>query len=263
MQLDRAKTMHPPSTLMLVPLASLPEIEAGDDLAGLLAQAVRSAGESLLGGDILVVAQKIVSKAEGRTVALADVQPSPRACEISRICEKDPRLVELVLRESSEVVRCRKDVLIVRHKLGFVVANAAIDQSNVAAGDDRALLLPCDPDASAAALRTSLNAAFGTEIGVVINDSFGRPWRLGTCGTAIGCAGIESLRDLRGKPDRFGRKLLTSELAIGDEIAAAGSLVMGQASEGVPAVIVRGLARFEKHRPAADLLRPVQSDLFT
>lgn len=252
-----------PTTLQLIPIPGIPEIQAGDDLAQVLSRALQEAGEGLCRGDVLVIAQKIVSKAEGRKIALASVEPSQEAERLAAICEKDPRLVELVLRESDEVLRCRKDVLIVRHKLGFSVANAAIDQSNVEAGDEHALLLPCGPDGSAARLRQDLMGRFGEEIGVVINDSFGRPWRLGTCGAAIGCAGIESLMDLRGRPDRFGRTLLTSELAVADEIAAAASLAMGQVSEGIPAVILRGLAPFERHRPAADLLRPPEKNLFT
>ena len=250
------------STVTIIPIAGLPEIRAGDDLAKLIVEAVEAAGERFERGDVLVVAQKIVSKAEGRKVALAGILPSAKAEEIAEVCMKDPRLVELVLSESEEVMRIQKDVLIVRHRLGFTVANAAIDQSNVEAGDAHALLLPLDPDASAAGLRQALIERTGVEPGVVINDSFGRPWRFGTCGVAIGCAGVESLKDLRGRDDRFGRPLQTSELAVADEIAAAASLVMGQASESVPAAIVRGLAPFAVHRPAADLIRPPHTDLF-
>jgi coenzyme F420-0:L-glutamate ligase/coenzyme F420-1:gamma-L-glutamate ligase len=251
------------STVRIIPVPGLPEIRAGDDLAGLIGGAIGAAEGALESDDVLVVAQKIVSKAEGRLVALADVVPSDRALEIAAACLKDPRLVELVLRESEEVVRVQKDVLIVRHRLGFTVANAAIDQSNVEAGDEHALLLPLDPDESAARLRRALIDRAGGALGVVINDSFGRPWRLGTCGVAIGCAGVESLMDLRGRPDRFGRRLLTSELAVADEIAAAASLAMGQAAESVPVVIVRGLAPFGQHRPASALLRPPHANLFT
>ena len=253
----------PIPSLQILAVPGLPEVRAGDDLAALIVGAVRASGEALHPNDVLVVAQKIVSKAEGRRVALADVTPSPRALELAALCAKDPRLVELVLGESDEVVRCRRDILIVRHRLGFIVANATIDQSNVEAGEAHALLLPRDPDASAALLRAGLEAAFGSGIGVIVNDSFGRPWRRGTCGVAIGCAGIDSLVDLRGRPDRFGRRLQSSEVGMADEIAAAASLAMGQAAEGVPAVIVRGLAPFARHSPASELLRPAHANLFT
>jgi coenzyme F420-0:L-glutamate ligase/coenzyme F420-1:gamma-L-glutamate ligase len=250
-------------TLYIIPVPGIPEIRAGNELGSVLASAIRACGERLRRGDILTVAQKIVSKAEGRIVALAKMMPSTRAKALAEICGKDPRLVELILGESEEIVRCQQDVLIVRHRLGFIVANAGIDQSNVEAGDEHALLLPEDPDRSASALQAALVGEFEDGIGVVINDSFGRPWRLGTCGTAIGCAGVESLRDLRGKEDRFGRRLLTSELAVADEIAAAASLAMGQCAEGVPAVIVRGLALCNRPRPASALLRPPANNLFT
>lgn len=253
----------PAAAIHIIPVAGLPEIQAADDLAALVLAAIRSAGLGLRPADVVVVAQKIVSKAEGRRVRLADVAPSPRAVELAAICAKDPRLVELVLREADDVVRCARDVLIVRHRLGFTVANAGIDQSNVVEGDAHALLLPTNPDRSAATLAAAWSAAAGGAVGVIINDSFGRPWRLGTCGVAIGCAGVESLVDLRGRPDRHGRLLRTSELARADEIAAAASLVMGQSNEGVPVVIVRGLEPCERPKPASALLRPPGTNLFT
>jgi coenzyme F420-0:L-glutamate ligase/coenzyme F420-1:gamma-L-glutamate ligase len=243
--------------VQLLPVSGLPEIAPGDDLVALIAAAA-----AIQAADVVVIAQKIVSKAEGRRVALADVLPSARALEMAALCGKDPRLIELVLGEAAEVVRCARDVLIVRHRLGFIVANAGIDQSNVADGDAHALLLPVDPDASAQALSDRLTALAGGAVGVVINDSFGRPWRLGTCGVAIGCARVTALADLRGRTDRFGRTLRSSELAVADELAAAGSLVMGQAAEGVPAVIIRGLPSFDTPRPATALLRPAGADLF-
>jgi coenzyme F420-0:L-glutamate ligase/coenzyme F420-1:gamma-L-glutamate ligase len=249
--------------LQLIPVTTLPEIRHSDDLAALLFEAAATQATPIVSADIVVVAQKIVSKAEGRRIALADISPSPRARELAAICEKDPRLVELVLSEAEEVVRCIRHVLIVRHRLGMTVANAGIDQSNIEDGDGHALLLPVDPDGSAATLHQGLSQFAGGPVGVVINDSFGRPWRKGTCGTAIGCAGVESLVDLRGRLDRFGRPLRSSELGRADEIAAAASLVMGQAAEGVPAVILRGMAPCVCGAPAAALIRKGEENLFT
>jgi coenzyme F420-0:L-glutamate ligase/coenzyme F420-1:gamma-L-glutamate ligase len=254
--------MTPASALELLPITGLPEVRAGDDVAALIYAAASAVGFGFEAADVLVVAQKIISKAEGRMVPLADVSPTARARELAALCRKDARLVELVLRESRRVVRCTENVLIVQHRLGFTVANAGIDQSNVAAGDAHALLLPADPDASACALRRALSERSGVALGVIVNDSFGRPWRRGTCGVAIGCAGLPALLDLRGRPDRFGRALRTSEVATADEVAAAASLVMGQAAEGIPAVVVRGLPAWERAGSAADLIRPEAQDLF-
>ena len=255
--------MPAPPALQLIPLGGLPEIQPGWNLATGITQAAAAQETPVLPADVIVLAQKIVSKAEGRRVRLADVSPSAKALELAAICEKDPRLVELVLGEAVEIVRCTRNVLIVRHRLGVTVANAGIDQSNIEDGDGHALLLPQNPDASAAALHAALSEHAGGAVGVVINDSFGRPWRKGTCGTAIGCAGVESLMDLRGRPDRFGRTLRTSELGLADEIAAAASLVMGQASEGVPVVIVRGLPACTYSLPASVLIRSGGENLFT
>jgi coenzyme F420-0:L-glutamate ligase/coenzyme F420-1:gamma-L-glutamate ligase len=249
-------------SIELIPVAGLGDIRAGDDLAVLVREAASGSGHPIEPGDVIVIAQKIVSKAEGRLVQLTDVRPGARALELASICGKDPRLVELVLRESQAIVRCVPGVLIARHRLGFTVANAAIDQSNVAGDVEHALLLPEDPDRSAHAISVSLSRQTGAEVGVIVNDSFGRPWRRGTCGVAIGCAGVEALVDLRGRPDRFGRRLETTEVAYADEIAAAASLVMGQADEGIPAVIVRGLARSRRSSPASELIRPESEDLF-
>ncbi len=254
--------MTTPSSLQILPIQGVPEIGAGDDLAALIHSAAAASQLAFHPTDVLVVAQKIISKAEGRMVRLADVEPGARARELAAVCRKDARLVELVLRESTSVVRCTRDVLIVQHRLGFTVANAGIDQSNVMEGDEHALLLPADPDRSAAVLRDSLSRRSGVTVGVLINDSFGRPWRRGTCGVAIGCAGLAALVDLRGRPDRFGRRLRTSEVATGDELAAAASLMMGQAAEGLPAVIVRGLPPFSGTGSAADLIRPAAENLF-
>ena len=248
--------------LQLIPLAGLPEIQPGCDLSALIMAGAAAQDMSVMPGDVVVVAQKIVSKAEGRRVELGRIDPSARALELAAICDKDPRLVELILRDSTEVVRCVRNVLIVRHRLGVTVANAGIDQSNIEDGDSHALLLPLDPDASAEVLHAALSREAGGAVGIVINDSFGRPWRKGTCGTAIGCAGVESLMDLRGRPDRFGRSLRSSELGLADEIAAAASLVMGQAAESVPVVIIRGLPPCARPLPASALIRTGDENLF-
>ncbi|MGE0798687.1 MAG: coenzyme F420-0:L-glutamate ligase [Lautropia sp.] len=248
-----------------IALAGVPEIQAGDDLAAAIAGALAASALELAPGDVLVVAQKIVSKAEGRRVRLADVRPTARADALAARVRKDPRLVELILSESVRVVRAVPNVLIVEHRLGFVHANAGIDQSNVAGDDgaEAALLLPLDPDASAARLRAGLAARTGSAPAVVINDSFGRPWRRGTVGVAIGAAGLPSWADLRGLPDRHGRALQSSELGHADEIAAAGSLLMGQAAEGRPVVLLRGVVSPARPAlPAKAMLRPAAEDLF-
>ncbi len=252
------------TALVILPRRGLPRVKPGDDLAGLLASALPPNGIALRPGDVLVVAQKIVSKAEGRVVDLATVIPSPQAIELAAEIDKDPRLVEVILSESVRVVRKRPGVLIVQHRLGFVMANAGVDQSNVAppGGGQRALLLPEHPDRSAEALRRGLAALTGTEVAVVINDSFGRPWRRGTAGVAIGAAGLPALIDLRGRPDLFGRALEVSIIGFADEIAAAGSLLMGQAGEAIPAVLVRGLTWSAPASPAASIPRPPEEDLF-
>jgi coenzyme F420-0:L-glutamate ligase / coenzyme F420-1:gamma-L-glutamate ligase len=242
----------------LLAVPGLPMVKAGDDLAALIRD--RLTGElALRKGDVLVLAQKIVSKAEGRMVEIATVKPSPRAIELAAEVQKDPRLVELILSESVRVVRSRPNVLIVEHRLGFVMANAGIDQSNVAPQDgvERALLLPKDPDASAEALRAKLGAT-----ALMIIDSFGRPWRRGTTGVAIGSAGLPAMLDLRGNPDLFGRTLMVTVSAFADELAAAASLVMGQADEAQPVVLVRGLSWKLPATNAAELVRPPTEDLF-
>ncbi|MFV3126832.1 coenzyme F420-0:L-glutamate ligase [Niveispirillum sp. KHB5.9] len=238
-------------------------VAPGDDLAGLIADALAGEGLVLEPDDVLVLAQKIVSKAEGRLVRLADVTPSPRATELAEVTAKDARLVELVLSEASEVVRARRGVIIVRHRLGMVLANAGIDQSNVTQeGDGTALLLPADPDASCAALRDRLASLTGVAPAVMIVDSVGRAWRNGTIGTAIGIAGAPGLANLRGRPDLFHRPLMTTEVGFADEVAAAASLLMGQAAEGRPLVLVRGLSLSRRDGSAAELIRPLQQDMF-
>jgi coenzyme F420-0:L-glutamate ligase / coenzyme F420-1:gamma-L-glutamate ligase len=250
------------SALELFALPGLPMVRAGDDLAALI---ITGLGERRLrDGDVVVVAQKIVSKAEGRTVDIATIEPSTEAVELAAEVGKDPRLVELILRESIRVVRSRPNLIIVQHRLGFVMANAGVDQSNVAPADGvhRALLLPLDPDASAAALRAKLQQRYGVSIGVIISDSFGRAWRRGTCGIAIGAAGLPSLIDLRGQPDLFGRTLEVSIIGFADEIAAAASLLQGQAAEAQPVIVVRGLTWTAPDMKVADVIRPAEEDLF-
>ena len=252
------------SALEILAVPGLPMIKPGDDLAALIAEGFARGGIEPRAGDVLAVAQKVVSKAEGRSVDLAAVVPSERAIELGKEIQKDPRLVELILSESVRVVRSRPNVLIVEHRLGFVMANAGIDQSNVAPSDgvERALLLPVDPDGSAEALRTGLAALFGMPPAVIITDSFGRPFRRGTAGVAIGAAGLPALLDLRGNPDLFGRILQVSISGFADEIAAAASLVMGQGDEAQPVVLVRGLSWKAPANPAANLVRPASEDMF-
>jgi coenzyme F420-0:L-glutamate ligase / coenzyme F420-1:gamma-L-glutamate ligase len=245
-------------------IPGLPMVQAGDDLAALIADAVVTAGTPLRGGDVVVVAQKIVSKAEGRTVDLATVTPTAEALALAAKVEKDPRIVQVVLSESVRVVRSRPNLMIMQHRLGFVMANAGVDQSNVAPSDgvQRALLLPVDPDGSAETIRAHLTQRFDVKLGCIISDSFGRPWRRGTAGVAIGCAGLPSLIDLRGQPDLFGRILEVSIIGFADEIAAAASLLQGQAAEGQPVIVVRGLTWTAPDATIAELVRPPEEDLF-
>lgn len=252
----------------LTALAGIPAVREGDDLCYLIKRGLRQTNVFLNDGDIIVLAQKIVSKAEGRLVRLASVTPSEKAIELAPQCDKDPRLVELILSESSEVLRVRPGVIVVAHRLGFVLANAGIDRSNVEGGDDeggddeRVLLLPADPDGSARNLRAALKEATGVEVGVIINDSLGRAWRNGTVGTALGVSGLPALADLRGRPDMFGRALQTTEVGYADEIAAAASLLMGQADQGRPVVLVRGLTYGRRTGSGADLVRDRKLDMF-
>ncbi len=253
-----------PQRLTLSALPGIGFVRPGDDLAALLAAALARAGERLLDRDVLVVAQKIVSKAEGRIVDLATVTPSARAVALGRETDKDPRFVELILQESRAVLRARPGVLVVEHRLGYIMANAGIDRSNVdpGSGAEPVLLLPRDPEGSAEALRARLGSAFGAAPAVIIADSFGRAWRRGTVGIALGAAGLPALQDLRGRPDLFGRALRVSETGFADEIAAAASLLMGQAGEAQPAVLVRGLEWSGAPLPARHLIRPEAEDLF-
>ena len=252
------------AALELLAVPGLPMIKPGDDLAKLITEGLARGNLKPRANDVLVIAQKVVSKAENRSVDLATVKPSARAVEVAKEVQKDPRLVELILSESVRVVRSRPNVLIVEHRLGFVMANAGVDQSNVGPTDgvERALLLPLDPDGTAEALRAKLSAQFGVTLAVVITDSFGRAWRRGTAGIAIGASGLPALLDLRGNPDLFGRTLQVSISGFADEIAAAASLVMGQGNEAQPVVLVRGLTWSAANNPASELVRPAAEDMF-
>lgn len=239
------------------PITGIGEVRPGDDLAALLLAALNHNGITPRAGDILVVTQKIVSKAQGRFVSLADVVPGDEAMRLAELTRKEPRLVELVLREADGVVRAAPHVLITRHRLGHVMANSGIDRSNIGNGeDDRALLLPVDPDGTAAQLCAQLGLA------VVISDSFGRPWRMGVVAVAIGAAGLPALIDRRGEIDRDGRILEVTQVALADMIATAANLVTGEGAEGIPAALVRGCPLSEGNRPAKDLVRPAAEDLF-
>ena len=254
----------PAPALTLTAIPDLPLVEPGDDLAAILIDGLARAGIAPAARDVLVVAQKVVSKAENRYVDLGAVTPSDRARDLARAVDKDPRLVEVILSESEAVVAHKPGVLVVAHRLGFVLANAGIDRSNVRSepGAERVLLLPEDPDASAAALKARLDAHFKTELAVIVSDSLGRAWRNGVTGIALGAAGLPALRDMIGRKDLFGRTLDVTQTGFADDIAAAASLVMGQADEGLPAVLLRGLAWHEPASDARALLRPKDEDLF-
>ncbi len=249
-------------------ISGLPLVERGDDVPALVAGALRAAGHSIADGDVIVVTSKLLSRAEGRFVELPGVEPSERATALGHRIGKDPRAVELILRESTAVSRQAPGVLVVRHRLGFVVANAGIDLSNAVPSDARpgsgpwALLLPEAPDASAAAIRARIEAESGASVGVVITDSFGRPFRLGTVGVAVGVSGLPPLWDRRGEPDLFGRALENTITALADQVAAMADLVAGQAAERRPVVLVRGLGFSPSDAGAGALVRPAGEDLY-
>lgn len=244
-------------------IAGMPMVMPGDDLPALILQTLAAAGEQLSDGDIVCLAQKVVSKAENQLVPLASVTPSAEALDLAQQTDKDPRLVELVLQESDEVLRHKLGVLIVRHRLGIVGANAGIDQSNVDhSGGEVALLLPKDPDGSAANIRSALEVACGVRLGVLITDSHNRPWRMGTVGSAIGCAGLNVLDDHRGGEDMYGRELKVTLINRADAIASAATLVMGETTEAKPLAIVRGLPFDDAQQSARDIVRPLADDLF-
>lgn len=252
-------------TLILTPLTGLPIIKPGDDLADLIADVIKHAEMNLADGDILVIAQKIISKSEDRFVNLNDISPSERALELAQHVDKDARLIELVIEESKSILRFRSGTIIVEHRLGFVCANAGIDHSNVRKDNDSdewVLLLPENPDRSADGIRRSLEKWSNKRIGVMVIDSHGRAWRLGTVGVAIGISGIPGIEDLRGDADMFGRTLRVTQVGVADELAAAASLMMGQAAEGTPVVHVRGFPYPLREGSLQELLRPEEEDLF-
>ena len=258
--------MQPASRSMtLTALEGIPLIFPGDDLSAIIAASLDAMTIVPRQGDILVVAQKVVSKAQNRYRHLSSVVPSERAQDFAKVLDKDARHIAVILQESSEVLRQAQNALITVHKLGFVMANAGVDQSNIEHGTDAAdtvLLLPEDPDGTAAALKTALDARYGVALGVIINDSFGRPWRKGVTGVALGAAGVPSLRSLVGEADLFGRALRITEHAAADEIASAASLLMGQAAEGMPVVHISGLNLNADPLPAQALIRPKHQDVF-
>jgi coenzyme F420-0:L-glutamate ligase/coenzyme F420-1:gamma-L-glutamate ligase len=248
--------------LILTALPNIPMIDKGDNLSEIILQSIQKSQLALQDGDVLVLAQKIVSKAEGRRVNLANVEPGSEALALAHETGKDPRLVEMILQESTKVARKRPGLIIVEHKLGFICANAGIDHSNVSGTDDWILLLPENPDASAARLRAELEQFSGARLGVSIIDSHGRAWRNGTLGLTIGLSGIPGVVDKRGEHDLFGYQLRVTEVGAADELAAAASLLMGQVAEGTPVVHVRGFPYQLRESGLDELLRDPERDLF-
>lgn len=250
------------SRIEFLSLPGIPLVQAGDDPAVLIGDALAAAELTLVEGDVVIVAQKLISKAEGRTRRLSEITASPQAVELAAATAKEPAMVQAILDESKEILRHRPGVLIARHKLGVVLANAGIDRSNVGNDPDVILLLPVDPDGAAQQLRTVLQKHFNCALGVIIVDSVGRAWRMGTTGLALGSAGVEALENLRGHTDLFGRTLQVSEHAVADSLASAAQLVMGEADEATPVVIARGLRQGHSRQQAAALLRPERDDMF-
>ena len=250
------------TTLSIIPLSGLPAIQPDCDLAAEIHAAMDRQGVTLEDGDIVVMAQKIISKSEGRRVPLSNFSPSSAALELAARISKDPHYVEAVLSESNAIIRTAPNLLITEHRLGHIMANAGIDQSNIEDGDHSVLLLPVDPDASARTLRTQLAPNSSPRIGIIISDSFGRPWRVGTTGVAIGLAGVPAAIDKRGQTDMFGRTLKATEIAFADSVATAAVLVMGETDEGTPVAIVRGVAWEESTQTSLNGLRSAAMDLF-
>ncbi|MDP7331994.1 MAG: coenzyme F420-0:L-glutamate ligase [SAR324 cluster bacterium] len=250
--------------IKLIPIEGIPLVKPCDDLPGIIIKSTNSSKIEWFEGDILVIAQKIISKAEGRLVNLKQIEPSKRAIELGSVTEKDPRLVELILQESTKVIRYRKGVLVVQNDHGIILANAGIDRSNLEQDQEQdwVLLLPKDPDLSAKKIHQELLAKTGLHLGVIINDSIGRAWRNGTIGTAIGVAGLPAIVDLRGRKDLFGNPLRVSEEAVADELASAASLIQGQADEALPVVLIQGFQSLTANIPASGLIRPQETDLF-
>ena len=249
-------------SLVAYAIPGIPLIQADDDIVAIIIHKAAEAGFELRAGDALVISSKIVSKSKGRLIALADVKPSVEARALALETGKDPRLVELVLSESRRVSRKRHGVLVTEHHLGLVSANAGVDQSNIEAGDDRALLLPEDPDAAARDIRADIKRRLGIDAAVIISDSHGRPFRVGNVGVAIGAAGLPAVKDLRGQRDLYGRTLEVTQVAYADLIASAAHLLCGEADEGLPAVLLRGLDLSAPHGQAADLNRAAEHDLY-
>lgn len=252
--------------MILTALPGLPLVKPGDDLAALILEGLKRSGLSLQDGDLVVVAQKVVSKSEGRLINLAEIEPSQAAIRLARETNKDPRLIEVILKDTNQVLRKREGLIVVEHRLGFVCANAGVDHSNVEGeGDNQGewvSMLPEDPDASAQKLRQRLQDETGANIGVLVIDSHGRAWRMGTVGVAIGVAGVPSLLDLRGRPDLFGYILRITQVGLADELAAAASILMGQANEGLPVVHVRGLPYDLGEGSLNEIIRPKELDMF-
>ena len=254
--------MMPVPSFSACAIPGIPLIVPGDDLLTIILERVAAANLNWRDGDILVLSSKIIAKAEGRRVDLSDVAPSPAALEVARETGKDPRLVELVLRESTLVSRKRRGVLVTQHRLGFVSANSGLDQSNIEGGDSAAILLPLDPDRSAAELRDGLMRALDLELAVVISDTHGRPFRVGNVGVAIGAAGLPTVKDLRGRKDLYGRALEVTQQAFADLVASAAHLLCGEADEGYPAIVLRGIDLSGPPGTAADLNRMPAHDLY-
>ena len=254
----------------VIGVPGIPMVEAGDDLCEIISSTLKAQDLTLEDGDVLCLAQKIISKAEGQTVSLANVKAGPEAIELAAATNKDPRMVQLILNESSEVMRHKPNVLVVRHKLGIVGAHAGIDQSNVDhSNGEQALLLPKNPDHSATVIREQLQERFGIRIGVVITDSHNRAWRMGTIGSAIGCAGIKVLDDFRGGEDIYGRSLQATLVNRADALASSATLMMGETTEKLPVVILRGLPKAstltndtDLAQTAQDINRPLAEDMF-
>ncbi|MCY3779762.1 MAG: coenzyme F420-0:L-glutamate ligase [Chloroflexi bacterium] len=243
-------------------LPGIPLIKAGDDIVAIIIDRAAAAGLDLRAGDVLVISSKIVSKSMGRLVALDALEPSAEARDLATETGKDPRLVELILRESRRVSRKRQGVLVTEHHLGLVSANAGVDQSNIEAGDEMALLLPEDPDAAARDIRADIERRLGIALAVIISDTHGRAFRVGNVGVAIGAAGLPTVKDLRGQRDLYGRLLEVTQVAYADLIASAAHLLCGEADEGLPAVLLRGLDLSAPHGRAVDLNRAAEHDLY-
>ena len=251
------------SEITLTAIQNIPEINPGDDVSSIISQCLSEQGCRLRNNDVIVVAQKIISKSENRFIDLKTIEPSEEAIKLAKETDKDPRLAELILRESNRIIRAEKGTIIVEHKLGHILANAGIDQSNIGKRYDHVLLLPKDPSDSAKKIKKSFEDRYQIKLGVLVTDSIGRAWRLGTTGHALGSSGIKTLIDMRGeKFDRDGRLLQTTVIGVADQIASAATLLMGESSEGMPVVIIRGLDLLDESDTVNDLIRPAEEDLF-